>query len=60
MQLIGITSDLTSYKCIFILHFKHKTLNNDIFNYFKNENTLNVKFKSPVGGRKSLVMSLCD
>ncbi len=57
MQLRGIWSDLTSYKWIFILHFKHKTLNTDILNYFKNENTFNVKFKSPLGGRKSLVIS---
>ncbi len=39
------------------LHFKHKTLNTDIYNYFKNENKLKCEIKSPVGGRKSLVIS---
>ncbi len=30
MQLRGIWSALISYKCIFFVHFKHKTLNTDI------------------------------
>ncbi len=30
MQLRGTWSASSSYKCIIILHFKHKTLNTDI------------------------------
>ncbi len=57
MQLRGTLSALTGYKRIIFLHFKHKTLNTDILNYFKNENKLKCEIKSPVGGRKSLVIS---